>query len=213
MAACFCAATRPFTSSVDIALVVHPYEVSSTIGTAWILRRSISNIHWFRSKGVGLDTDPTFLKMLNSPELNPLLLFPGPNAFNLSLDSSEAWSVLNPPAKRPLFIVIDGTWTQAKAMLRQSSILSALPRVSFETTRLSEYGFKKQPKPACLSSVESVHHMMEVLASRTWAKLPMLGEHDQMLEIFRGMVKFQLAQKRNLRRKTALLNPKNRLND
>src|SRR3954453_23753155 len=91
---CFCALTRPFVSSTDFALVVHPYEARSTVGTAWILRRSISNIQRFRSKGTGLDDDPAFLKVLHSPDTVPLLLFPGPGAFNLSRASTEDWEGL-----------------------------------------------------------------------------------------------------------------------
>jgi DTW domain-containing protein YfiP len=114
--------------------------------------------------------------------------------FNLSQDSSEAWGNLVSNSQRPLFIVIDGTWTQAQAMLRKSSLLRSLPRVSFETKQVSEYGFKKQPHPACLSSVEGVHQVIEILSSRGWGQLPAFREHDQMIEIFRNMVKFQLNQ-------------------
>ncbi len=195
--ACFCALTRPFVSFADFALIVHPDEARSTVGTAWILRRSISNIKWFRSKGIGLDSDPGFLEMLSAPGSVPLLLFPGPKVFNLSQDSTEAWESLVSNSQRPLFIVIDGTWTQAHAMLRKSMLLHALPRVSFETIQLSEYGFKKQPHQFCLSSVEGVHRVIEVLASRGWGQLPALREHDQMIEIFRNMVKFQIKQNRN----------------
>ena len=197
--ACFCTLTRPFLSFADFALIVHPYEARSTVGTAWILRRSISNIKWFRSKGTGLDVDPSFLEMLSAPDRVPLLLFPGTKAFNLSQDSAEAWQGLVPNSQRPLFIVIDGTWTQAHAMLRKSMLLRSLPRVSFETIQLSEYGFKKQPHQACLSSVEGVHRVIEVLASRGWGHLPALREHDQMIEIFRSMVKFQATQVKNPR--------------
>jgi DTW domain-containing protein YfiP len=178
---------------------VHPYEVRSTVGTAWILRRSISNIKWFRSKGIGLDTDPDFLKLLSAPETVPLLLFPGPKTFNLSLASTEDWRCLVPKSQRPLFFVVDGTWTQAHAMLRKSTLLRNLPRVSFETNHPSEYGFKIQPHPDCLSSVEGVHRVIEILATRGWGELPARREHDQMIEIFRHMVKFQLEQERNPR--------------
>src|SRR3954453_9799138 len=101
---CFCVMVRPFASFADFAIIVHPHEAKSTVGTAWILRRSISNIKWFRSKGIGLDTDSSFLKMLNAPERVPLLLFPGLKAFNLSLDSEDAWRSLVPNPKRPLFV-------------------------------------------------------------------------------------------------------------
>ncbi len=192
--ACFCAEVRPFVSAADFAVVVHPYEARSTIGTAWILRRSISNISWIRSKGFGLDDDPAFLSLLRQPDVVPLLLFPGPTAFNLSSDPDDTWLSIVPKPRRPLFIVIDGTWFQACAILKRSRILGDLPRVSFDTTQLSEYGFKRQPHPDCLSSVEGVHRVIELLADRGWGSLPALREHDQMIRIFRSMVKFQSAQ-------------------
>ncbi len=199
LAACFCSMTRTFTSDAEFALIVHPYEVNSTVGTAWIIRRSISNLKWFRSKGDDLDQDPAFLKLLSDPTTVPLLLYPGSTALNLNQAKNESWHGLVPEGKRPLFFVIDGTWTQAGAMLRKSAMLRALPRVSFETNVLSEYGFKIQPHPACLSSVEGVHRVIEVLAERGWGHLPANREHDQMIEIFRRMVKFQLNQERNPR--------------
>lgn len=191
---CFCALARPFESPVQFAVIVHPHEAKSTVGTAWILRRSISNLKWVRSNGIGLDEDPAFLELLNTPKLLPLLLFPGAQAFNLSHGTSESWETLVPRRYQPLFIVIDGTWTQARATLRKSARLRSLPRVSFETIQLSEYGFKKQPHPGCLSSVEGVHRVIEVMASRGWAELPKSRSHDQMIEIFRKMVRFQLKQ-------------------
>ncbi|OFZ82621.1 MAG: hypothetical protein A2583_07950 [Bdellovibrionales bacterium RIFOXYD1_FULL_53_11] len=193
-AACFCGQVLEFESSAGFALIVHPHEVRSTVGTAWIMRRSISNIKWFRSKGIGLDEDPEFLSLLGAPDAVPLLLFPGPQAFNLSHGRTEEWQSLVPAGRRPLFFVVDGTWTEARAMLRKSRLLSALPRVSFETPRLSEYGFKKQPHPGCLSSVEGVHLVIELLAQRGWGTLPALREHDRMIGIFRNMVRHQLQQ-------------------
>jgi DTW domain-containing protein YfiP len=187
---------RPFSAPADFALIVHPDEVNSTVGTAWILRRSISNLKWIRSNGKSLDQDPNFLDLVDATETVPLLLFPGPRALNLNQASEEDWHYAVPSRRRPLFIVVDGTWTQARSMLRRSSILSSLPRVSFETDRLSEYGFKKQPHPSCLSSVEGVHRVIESLASRGWGPLPALREHDQMITIFKAMARFQIEQEK-----------------
>jgi DTW domain-containing protein YfiP len=173
---------------------VHPEEMNSTIGTAWILRRSISNLKWIRSAGDELDQDPGFLKLIHSDEYAPLLLFPGSGVLNLNHASKQQWQDIASESRRPLLIVIDGTWTQARGILRKSEILRALPRVSFETEKPSEYEFKRQPHPACLSSVEGVHRVIEVLASRGFAPLPLSREHDQMITIFRQMVQFQLSQ-------------------
>jgi DTW domain-containing protein YfiP len=185
---------RSFTSYADFALIVHPREARSTVGTAWILRRSISNLKWFESNGLELDTDPDLIKLLNNRETVPLLLFPGPQAFNLNQITNETWNNLVSDTQRPLFIVIDSTWTQAHIILKRSVLLRSLPRVSFEATHQSEYGFKTQPNPACLSTLEGVHRVIEILAARNWGPLPSGREHDHMLDIFRAMVKFQLAQ-------------------
>jgi DTW domain-containing protein YfiP len=122
----------------------------------------------------------------------PVLLFPGTNTFNLNTASKNSWTEIVSESKRPLFFVIDGTWTQAKATLRQSPHLQSLPRVSFDTNKLSEYEFKKQPRPNYLSCVEGVHRVIEVMAERGWSTLPKDRKHDQMLEIFRDMIQYQL---------------------
>jgi len=173
-------------------LLVHPREVRSTVGTAWILRRSISNLKWVRSNGLGIDDNQPFQELIGSPEHSPLLLFPGENAFNLNQGSLEEWAQLVPQGKRPLFVVIDGTWTEAKVMLQRSHVLKSLPRVSFDVSKESEYGFKRQPHPSCLSSVEGVHRVIELLANRGMGALPSEREHDQMLQIFKRMVRVQL---------------------
>jgi DTW domain-containing protein YfiP len=175
-------------------MIVHPNEANSTVGTAWILRRSISNLAWIRSTGDELDQNPNFLKWIESKELSPLLLFPGPSALNLNTASLEDWQAITPKPRRPLFIVIDGSWSEARGILRKSALLQSLPRVSFEAAQPSEYGFKKQPHPACLSCVEGVHRVIESLALRGWGSLPLQREHDVMISIFRKMIEFQNSQ-------------------
>ena len=197
--ACFCSKAMPFRSSVDFAMVVHPDEVASTIGTAWILRRSILNLHWFRSDGHDLDTHSRLIELIANPQTVPFMLYPSKDAINLDLCSDDEWRQRVPENKRQLFFVVDGTWSQAPGILRNSKLLQSLPKVSFEGSGLSEYGFKKQPKPACLSCVEGVHRVIEKVARRNWAELPPLREHDRMLEIFREMVQFQTNRERKPR--------------
>lgn len=190
---CFCAQVREFVSPVELAIVVHPQEAGSTVGTAWILRRSIRDLHWWRSNGSDLDRDARFARLLEEPSLVPFLLYPGRTAINLNRVPDEEWSA-RLAGRRPLFIVVDGTWTQAAQILRQSAKLRSLPRASFDVTVASEYGFKRQPRELCLSCVEGVHRVYESIAARGWAPLPAERAHDRMVEIFREMVRFQLSQ-------------------
>ncbi|MFL5812538.1 MAG: tRNA-uridine aminocarboxypropyltransferase [Bdellovibrionia bacterium] len=191
---CFCPMARPFEASADFALIVHPNEVKTTVGTAWILRRSISNLTWIRSNGDRLDHDPVLKELLKSPTTAPILLFPDATALNLSSLPDEKWQSVVKPPQRPLFIVIDGSWSEARGILRKSALLQSLPKASFDPAQPSEYGFKKQPHPACLSCVEGVHRVIEILASRGWGSIPPGREHDQMIQIFRSMIEFQIHQ-------------------
>lgn len=198
-AACFCAMAVPFESPTEFAIIVHPDEAASTVGTAWILRRSMKNLFWIRSSGWDLDTDLNFLARIHRPDTIPFLMYPSPKSLNIDLCTKEEWVAKVPVGLRPLFIVVDGTWTQASAILRRSPLLMSLPRVTFQDGTPSEYGFKIQPHPSCLSCVEGVHRVIDKMSARGWASLPPNREHDRMLDIFRHMVRFQLDQERNPR--------------
>lgn len=65
-------------------------------------------------------------------------------------------------------MVIDGTWIQARAMLKRNKKLSALPRVSSDTAHRSEYRCKAQLHPNYLSTVEGVRRKIEALADCRW---------------------------------------------
>jgi DTW domain-containing protein YfiP len=188
---CFCHLVRPFETSVDFALIVHPNKVNSTVGTAWILRRSISNLTWIRSNGDELDQHEGFQRLLKSETIAPILLFPGATSLHLNSVAKQEWQSVVKPTQRPVFIIIDGSWSEARGILRKSALLQSLPKVSFEATQPSEYGFKRQPHPACLSCVEGVHRVLEIMARRGWASTPAGREHDQMIQIFRSMIEFQ----------------------
>lgn len=141
-----------------------------------------------------LDSDPRFISLLNQPGRTPLVLFPGADALHLNRASESEWQDYTANGLRPLFIVIDGTWSQASAMLKRSALLRALPRVSFDPGKLSDYEFKRQPTPACLSSVEGVHRVITLLVSRGWTTSSPKGAQDQMIQIFKNMVRFQVGQ-------------------
>jgi DTW domain-containing protein YfiP len=44
-----------------------------------------------------------------------------------------------PSGKPPLFIMLDGTWTEARKMFRKSPYLDALPVISVDLSRISAY--------------------------------------------------------------------------
>ena len=70
-------------------------------------------------------------------------------------------------------------------MLRLSPSLSDLPRLSFDPPGLSRFRIRKQPADICLSTLEAVHHLIDLFE-------PPTRPHDHLLEIFDRMVERQI---------------------
>jgi DTW domain-containing protein YfiP len=133
------------------------------------------------------------LSVINDPTRHCVILFPGDDSINLTtLPAEDLKTALFGDKKLTVFL-LDGTWTTAKQILRESKILSVLPKVSFEVHTLSQYGFRKQPKPYCLSTVEAVHELVENLTVKGLCARPTENAHHQMLRCFQALVESQMA--------------------
>jgi DTW domain-containing protein YfiP len=98
----------------------------------------------------------------------PLLLFPGSDAISLdegtaTLNSSSSSFPANDAAdnettsaSRHLLILVDGTWTQARRMIRESpSLMACCQKVEFTSPEKSIYdAIRKEPEKHCLSTLE-----------------------------------------------------------
>ncbi len=95
------------------------------------------------------------------------------------------------PNKNIVIFVIDGTWRTAKKMINQSPCLNTLPRISFTPPAPSRFHVRKQPRPECYSTIEAIHHTIELLGPVRGFPL---GErrHDSLLFAFENMVRRQL---------------------
>lgn len=93
---------------------------------------------WHRTQ-----TDPRLLALLNDPQWCPYLVFPG----HYAQPTQPVLSALDWPSQRPgrlpLFILLDGTWAEAKKMFRKSPYLASLPVLSLSATGASAYGLRK----------------------------------------------------------------------
>ena len=79
------------------------------------------------------------LDLVASPDYQPMVVFPASYADN-------GRKVLTAPAahgKPPLFIMLDGTWTEARKMFRKSPYLDALPVISVDLSRVSAYRLRE----------------------------------------------------------------------
>ena len=180
---CLCHWIKPFHSTAArFVILLHPKEARRTIGTARIVRLCMPETVVIQGKGQDFDQDPRLEALLKDPTCQPLLLFPGPKAMPLSPAADSG--------RRPLVFLIDGTWPQAKKMLATSARLQSIPQVRLSGTRRSDYRFRRQPAPHCLSTVEAVHQVIEEL--RPVLPNSSEGPEANLLTVFRQLVDSQL---------------------
>ena len=127
--------------------------------------------------------------MVNGVEQSRLLqtAVPGPR----SVDISGGGDVFPRSEKKLTVFVIDGTWATARKMVRLSTNLHALPRICFTPPAPSNFRVRKQPKAECYSTIEAIHHTIELLGESRGFPVAERG-HDHLLRVFDWMVTRQL---------------------
>lgn len=127
--------------------------------------------------GVSFADDPIVQEAMASPSV--ALLFPADTAPNIDApaapareakagsDDVQEWKS-DPPKT---LVVIDGTWSQAKSLLRENPALLALPKVTLCPTTPGNYRIRKEPDAAFLSTVEAVSQTLQVWEGAAYASL------------------------------------------
>ncbi len=117
-------------------------------------------------------TEPpqALLELVQHPDYQPIVVFPASYA-------GEAREVIStPPAgKPPLFIMLDGTWPEARKMFRKCPYLDHLPVISVDLSRLSAYRLREIHAEGQYCTAEVAIALLD-LAGDTEAATS-LGEH------------------------------------
>lgn len=177
---CFCQElppNGPIITATEVLILQHPSEFRrKTISTTPLLPLVLSRC----SIRVGYSFDnlqdlPPVTAALSRGQ-RPLLLFPGEDAVSLDdgitpnlldqtttfrdVSDTDSSSATNPSSSSSycsnLLIILDGTWSQAKKMARESpSLLACCQKVQFTNRGDSIYGaIRTQPEEHCLSTLE-----------------------------------------------------------
>lgn len=146
---CICAQLVTVQPRTKVVVLQHPCEADNPIGTAWMVERCLSAQ---RIVGVELEDNRAFIEATSDP--NAILLAPGPSAIDLHKD---------PPKGPVTLIVIDGTWPQARKLLRVNPTLAKLPRYAFQPASPSRYRIRREPAAHCVSTIEATVAALECL--------------------------------------------------
>ncbi len=136
--------------------------------------------------GVNFTNNNRVNEILTKENSCSFLLYPGKDNFNLSIrESSEINSFMG---NNPHIFILDGTWPCARKMLKLSKNLQKLKRVSFDNKIKSKFIIKQQPESLCLSTIESVYTILNLLKEGNLEQC----ETNSFLIPFEKMIEYQL---------------------
>lgn len=170
-------------------ILIHPIEARRRIATGRLAHLCLPNSHLIR--GHDFSNNKNVNEILSDPNIYPVVLSPSRPSTNLSHMSKENIATLFPPNKTLTIIVLDGTWATAKKMLKHSSNLRNLPRICFSREAPSNFRVRQQPHEGCLSTIEAIHHTIELLGP-SFNFSTETRDHDRLLEVFDSMVELHL---------------------
>jgi DTW domain-containing protein YfiP len=172
---CYCAALPSIETATRVIILQHPRERDMPIGTARMATLCLPNSELL--VGMRWGEHARFTAAIADPARTPILLYPGADAKDL---------LAEPPQGPVTLVMVDGTWSQAKTLVRDNPILQSLPRYAFRAPEASHYRIRKEPRDEYCSTIEALMHSLGAL------------EHDPakfraLLDPFHKMVDAQLA--------------------
>jgi DTW domain-containing protein YfiP len=155
---CLCALRPVVPTHAGMCLLMADIEPLKPSNTGWLIADVVADTFafgWART-----EVDPALLTLLADPQWQPYVVFPGE-----FVSPERVVTALLPgvdcdatPTKRPLFVLLDATWSEAGKMFRKSPYLNQFPVLSLHPDQLSNYRLRRSSRSDhfCTSEVGSL---------------------------------------------------------
>lgn len=186
---CFCKFLPPFDPGIKFIFLMHPKEAKrQRTGTGRIAHAGLVDSEIL--VGIDFTKNERLCQLLADPQYYPVLLYPGEDAWNAKKTGFKE----EIGDRKLLAIIIDSTWFCSKKMIRLSTNIMALPKLSFYGSYKSIFTFKKEPSEECVSTIETCYYLIKEMQSAEIVDKNINPEN--LMKAFKEMIKFQL-QKEN----------------
>ncbi len=150
---CLCALRPNVSTRVGMCLIMADIEALKPSNTGWLIADVVADTFafgWART-----EVDPALLALLADPQWQPILVFPGEFVHSQRVVSTVP---TGDAAKRPLFILLDATWPEARKMFRKSPYLDRFPVLNLAPEQLSRYLLRRSKREDhfCTSEVAAL---------------------------------------------------------
>ncbi len=176
---CLCALRPAVPVRAGVCLIMADIEALKPSNTGWLIADMVADtfaFDWARTV-----VDPALLALLADPQWQPYLVFPGEFVAServvTEIQLVEAHD--GNQDRRPLFVLLDATWPEARKMFRKSPYLNHLPVLNLQSEQLSRYRLRRSQRDNHLCTSEVAALCLE-LAGETLAAQTL----DAYLDVF-----------------------------
>lgn len=158
---CICPLKKTVTTSSAFLLLMYDDEILKPSNTGRLIADLIPDTYAF----IWSRTEPAaqLMELLADPKWQPIVIFPeeytAPERLMAGYQAPQS-------AKRPLFILLDGSWAEAKKMFRKSPYLDNFPVLSFSPDTLSRYLLRKASKNNQLATAEVAGRVLQLMGEQ-----------------------------------------------
>lgn len=151
---CLCAVRPVVPTKAGVCLLMADIEALKPSNTGWLIADVVTDTFafgWART-----EVDPALQALLADPQWQPYVVFPGefvePTRVVTQLTERST------AGRRPLFVLLDATWPEARKMFRKSPYLNRFPVLSLQVDQVSRYKLRRSRRDDhfCTSEVAAL---------------------------------------------------------
>jgi len=186
---CVCDPIEPFDNRVEVLILQHPQEQDRALGTAGLTVRHFRHaalkvgLSWPSiTKVLGRVADPHRWAVLYLGSAKAAALAPGREVVMLNRRGEPE------PNQDALLrdiegiVLLDGNWSQAKALWWRNPWMLKCRRVILRPTRPSRYGrLRREPRRDSLSTIEAAAMLVSRLENRPEIEAALMASFEKML--------------------------------
>ncbi len=152
---CLCGHIASQSATSRFCLVMFDTEPLKPSNTGRLIADILPNTQafmWSRT-----EVDPALLEAIADPSRQAYVVFPA----SFVTPPRQVFTELPANSKPPLFIMLDGTWNEARKMFRKSPYLDQLPVFSLDVSAKSDYILRESPRADQHCTVEVASALLE----------------------------------------------------
>jgi DTW domain-containing protein YfiP len=193
-ALCVCADIKPLDNRIAVLILQHPQEQDVDLGTAHLTALHLKQatvkigLSWpSLAKALDRPADPKKWATLYLGSIKPTILAPGQPVIAVTRKGAA-----DPDQERKLaglegVILLDGTWSQAKAIWWRNAWLLKTQRIVVAPPRASRYGqLRREARREAVSTLEATALLLSTLEKRPEIADALHASFERLLERYKA---------------------------